>query len=115
MAVQKGKHGGKGFRYPAEIRAQAIELYHGCRGDFSSNEKAARHIAHLLGVGHHDSVLSWVRQDKIDNGLKAGLTTSETDEIRKLKRENAELKRANGILRAASAFFAAELDRPQNR
>ena len=51
MAVQKGKHGGKGFRYPAEIRAQAIELYHGCRGDFSSNEKAARHIAHLLGVG----------------------------------------------------------------
>jgi transposase len=56
-----------------------------------------------------------VRRAEIDAGQRAGLTSEETAEIKRLKRENAELRRANEILKAASTFFAAELDRPQQR
>jgi transposase len=106
------KHPGK---YPPEIREQAVEMYNRCRSDFTSNDGTARHVAQLLGIGCFDTVLSWVRQAGIDSGIRPGVTTDEQEEIRRLRRENAELKRANGILRAASAFFAAELDRPQNK
>ena len=53
-----------------------------------------------------------VRQAEIDDGARPGVTTEDSAEVKRLKRENAELKRANSILKAASAFFAAELDRP---
>ena len=56
---------------------------------------------------------AWVRQADIDDGLMAGTTTDETARIKALEQENRELKRTNAILRSASAFFAAELDRPQ--
>ena len=55
----------------------------------------------------------WCRQAQVDAGKRAGVSTEEAAELKRLKRENAELKRANAILRSASAFFAAELDRPQ--
>ena len=55
----------------------------------------------------------WCRQAEVDAGKRPGVTTEESAELKRLKRENAELKRANAILRAASTFFAAELDRPQ--
>jgi len=55
----------------------------------------------------------WCRQAAVDSGRRSGVTTEEAAELKRLKRENAELKRANAILRSASAFFAAELDRPQ--
>lgn len=58
------------------------------------------------------SVRRWVRQSEVDHGQRPGKTTQELAEIRELKRENAELRRANEILKSASAFFAAELDRP---
>jgi transposase len=57
----------------------------------------------------------WVRQEEVDGGRRPGLTTEEAAEIKRLKRENAELRRANQILKAAAAFFGAELDRPQQR
>ena len=118
MAPNKGSYwqnGKKPNRYPIEIRTQAVEMYRNCRSEFSANDKAARHIADLLGVGSYDSVLNWVKQADIDKGARGGITSEELAEIRRLRRENAELKRANGILKAASAFFAAELDRPQSR
>lgn len=55
----------------------------------------------------------WCRQSEVDAGKRPGVSTEEAAELKRLKRENAELKRANAILRSASAFFAAELDRPQ--
>jgi len=55
-----------------------------------------------------------VRQAQVDSGSRAGTTTEESAELKRLKRENAELRRANSILKTASAFFAAELDRPQH-
>ena len=62
-----------------------------------------------------ETVRKWVRQAEIDQGARPGTTSEESAELKRLKRENAELRRANEILKAASAFFAAELDRPHLR
>ena len=69
-------------------------------------------VAQKLGVGTAETVRKWVRQAEVDAGQRPGATTDESAEIKRLKREVAELRRANEILKAASAFFAAELDRP---
>lgn len=107
---------GKGpARYPEEIRKQAIDMFCRSRADFQTRSECARHIAELLGIGTHETVLCWVRQAEVDIGVKEGLSTGERDELRRLRREIAELRRANGILKAASVFFAAELDRPLNK
>jgi transposase len=72
-------------------------------------------VAELLGVGTAETVRKWCRQAEVDTGMRAGVTSEDSAEIKRLKRENAELRRANAILKAASAFFAAELDRPEKR
>jgi transposase len=59
-------------------------------------------------------VRKWVRQVQVDGGARPGIATEESAELKRLRRENAELRRANAILKTASAFFAAELDRPQH-
>ena len=64
-----------------------------------------------MGIGV-ESLRNWVKQAEIDDGVKPGVPTAETERVRQLEQENRELKRANEILRRASAFFAAELDRP---
>jgi len=110
-----GSSGKKPSRYPQEIKEQAVSMYMRTRPDFSSNGDCAESVCDLLGIGCRETLISWVKQSEIDAGRKEGISTSEREEIRRLQRENAELKRANGILKAASAFFAAELDRPQNR
>jgi len=66
-------------------------------------------VAHQLGVGP-ESVRNWVKQAEIDKGQRPGLTTEERRRLVELERENRELRRANEILKSASAFFAAELD-----
>ena len=73
---------------------------------------AVKRVADQLGYGV-ESVRSWVAQADIDEGVRAGTTTDDADRIKRLEQENRELRRANEILRRASAFFAAELDRPQ--
>ena len=110
-----GTGGKKPNRYPEEIKEQAVSMYLRTRSDFRSNGDCARHVRDLLGIGCNETLFSWVKQREIDTGQIEGITTNEQEEIRRLRRENAELKRANGILKAASAFFAVELDRPQNR
>jgi len=69
-------------------------------------------VAELLGVGTGETIRHWVVQAEIDAGTRPGMTSEESAEVKRLKRENQELRRANAILKAASAFFAAELDRP---
>lgn len=81
--------------------------------DHGSEWATMRHVAGLLGVGTPETVRKWCRQAAVDAGSRPGVSTDEVVEVKRLKRENAELRRANGILKAASAFFAAELDRPQ--
>jgi transposase len=82
------------------------------RGDHDSEWAAIAKVSELLGVGTAETVRKWVRQAEVDAGARPGTTREESEEVRRLKRENAELKRANAILKAAAAFFGAELDRP---
>jgi transposase len=71
-------------------------------------------ISRQLGIGDQ-SLRNWVTQAEIDGGQKAGLSSTEREELKRLQKENRELRRANEILKSASAFFAAELDRPSSR
>lgn len=100
-------------RYPPELKQRAVRMVAEIRGDHGSEWAAMGQVAELLGVGTPETVRKWCRQVGIDSGSRPGLTSQEAAEIKRLKRENAELRRANAILKAASTFFAAELDRPQ--
>ena len=85
------------------------------RPGYESEWAAMQAVASKLGIGTTETLRKWVRRAEVDSGQRAGTTSEEHAEIRRLKREVAELRRANEILKAASAFFAAELDRPQTR
>jgi transposase len=102
-------------RYPPELKERAVRMVAEIRGDHESEWAAMAQVADLLGVGSAETVRKWCRQAEVDKGTRAGVTAEEATEVRRLKRENAELRRANAILKAASAFFAAELDRPEKR
>ncbi|WHU46768.1 transposase [Gordonia sp. L191] len=82
------------------------------RRDPESSRGAIKRIADQLGV-HPEALRNWVRQAEFDGGVRAGTTTEHADRIAQLERENRELRRANTIVKQASAFFAAEIDRPQ--
>ena len=82
------------------------------RGEYQTEYAAIRSIAARLGIATPETLRQWVRQSEVDSGQRPGATSEESAEIRRLRAEVKELRRANEILRAASAFFAAELDRP---
>src|SRR6185312_3171515 len=106
--------GGSSRRYPPELRERAVRMVAEISDEHGSEWAALSEVARLLGVGCAETVRKWVRQGQVDSGSRAGTTTEESAELKRLKRENAELRRANSILKTASAFFAAELDRPQH-
>jgi transposase len=85
------------------------------RPDYPSEWAAIGAVASKLGIGSSETLRKWIRQAEVDGGTRPGVTSQESAEIKRLKRENAELRRANEILKAASVFFAAELDRPHQR
>lgn len=84
------------------------------RRDPETRQGAIARIAGQLGI-IPETLGTWVKRTEIDEGLRPGSTTAEAGRIAELERENRELRRADHILKAASAFFAAELDRPSNR
>ena len=99
-------------KYPAEVRERAIRLVLEQREQHPSEWAAISSIAVKLGL-KPETLRLWVRRAERDAGLRPGLTTSDAERLKQLERENRELKRANEILRKASAYFAqAELDRP---
>ena len=98
-------------RYTPAEREQAVRLVRQLRRELGTDQGVVARVAHQLGYGV-ESVRSWVKQADIDGGERPGTTTEEAERIRALEQENRELKRSNEILRRASAFFAAELDRP---
>ena len=101
-------------KYPQELRERAVRMVVESltNGEYSSEFEAIRTIAARLGIGSPETLRKWMRRAEVDGGQRPGKTTQELAEIRELKRENSELRRANEILKSASAFFAAELDRP---
>jgi transposase len=99
-------------RYSDEEKARAVRLVRQLREELGTSQGTVKRVADQLGYGV-ESVRMWVRQADIDDGQRPGVTTAEQHRIKELEQENRELRRANAILRSASAFFAAELDRPQ--
>jgi transposase len=83
------------------------------RAEHDLESAAIARVSQLLGVGTPETVRKWVRRAEVDQGARPGTSSEESAEVRRLRREVAELRRANAILRSASVFFAAELDRPQ--
>jgi transposase len=98
--------------YTDQEKAQAVRLVRQLRDELGTSHGTVQRVATQLGYGI-ESVRSWVRQADIDDGVSAGTTTADQERIKVLEQEVRELKRANAILKSASAFFAAELDRPQ--
>jgi len=99
------------MRYSPEVRERAVRLLFEHRSEYDSEWAALTSIAAKIGCTA-ETLRKWVRRTETDQGMRAGMTTSEREQLLELKRENRELKRANEILRKASAFFAqAELDR----
>ena len=103
-------------KYPAESKEKAVhQIHETVRLESCSRQRAYEEVGELLGVSHH-TLRAWYR-DSIAAEDQAAPTSSETmeEELKRLRRENRELKRANGILKTASALFAAELDRPTTK
>ena len=98
-------------RYTPAQKEQAIRLVRQIREETGERYGAVQRVARQLGYGV-ETVRKWVNQADVDGGERPGTTTEDNAKIRRLEQENRELRRANEILRSASAFFAAELDRP---
>ncbi len=101
-------------QFSAEQRSRAVRLVAEARPEYPSEWAAMKAIAGKLGTTA-ETVRKWVRRAEVDAGARPGVTSEEAAEVRRLRRENAELRRANEILKAAAAFFGAELDRPSPR
>ncbi len=98
-------------RYSPEVRERAVRMVLDHAREHDSQWAAIQSVASKLGCTA-ETLRRWVRQAECDEGVRDGLTSDERERLKKLERENRELKRANEILRKASAFFAqAELDR----
>jgi transposase len=101
-------------RYPQELRERAVRMVFEHQGEHPSQWAAICSIAHKFGVSS-ETLRKWVRRAETDEGLRPGLTSDERQRLKTLEREVRELRRANEILKSASAFFAAELDRRPSR
>jgi len=106
---------GRPSKYPEELRERAVRMVAEIRPQHGSQWAAICAVAGMLGVGTPETVRQWVRRAEIDRGTRPGVTSEQAEEITRLRREVAELRRANEILKAAAIFFGAELDRPARR
>ena len=95
--------------YPAEVPERAVRMVFDHQDEYPSQWKAIESISVKLSI-NHETLRQWVRRAEIDAGQRPGLTSDERARLKQLEKEKAELRRANEILKAASAFFARELD-----
>jgi len=98
-------------RYSEAEKDRAVRAVRQLRKELGTDHGTVKRVADQLGVGV-ETLRGWVKQAEVDAGVKPGVRTAEAERVRQLEQENRELRRANEILRRASAFFAAELDRP---
>ena len=101
-------------QHPKDFRGRTVWLVLESREDYETEWAAIRAVASRLNVGA-ETVRKWMRRSEIDAGVRPGLSSADQAEICQLKKEKQELRRANEILRTASAFFAGELGRPTTR
>jgi len=100
---------GNRYTYTDEQKQKALGLLNEAIPNHPTLSKALDHVAKMLGMSR-DTLRGWYRRYEIDSGVRTVTVMPESAELRRLRRENAELRRANEILKTASAFFAAELD-----
>lgn len=97
-------------RYPPELRERAVKMVlEGIEAQGGQRFGVVTRVARQLGIGP-ESLRQWVNQAEVDEGRRAGTSTADAQRIAELERENRDLRRANDILKAASVFFATELD-----
>src|SRR5664280_1103326 len=101
-------------RYPPELKERAVKMVQELRAQDPRDKTVISRVARQLGVGD-ESLRSWAKQAEVDAGNRPGLTTEEQAELKRLRKENFELRRANDILQSAATFFGAELDRRGKR
>jgi transposase len=102
---------GRRSRFSGEVKERSVRLVREHGAEYASQWEAIRSIANKLGCSS-ETLRKWVRQAEIDSGRRGGLRSEEQARVKELERENREFRRANEILRKASAYFAqAELDR----
>jgi transposase len=97
-------------RYSIEEKQAAVRMVRSLQAETGMVQGSVRRVAEQLGYGV-ESVRSWVKQAEIDGGVRPGVSTSESERVKDLEQEVRELRRANEILRRATTFFGAELDR----
>jgi len=100
---------GRATRYPPELRERAMRLVREHRDEHPSEWAAIQSVAGKLGMTP-ETLRLWLRRDEVDHRQRPSVTSGERERVRELEREVRELRRANEILKAASAFFARELD-----
>ena len=96
-------------KYPDELRERAVKMVFEIRERDGKGHGELARVGRQLGV-HPEALRSWVKQAEIDGGERPGVTSGDKQRIAELEREVRELRRANEILKAASAYFARELD-----
>ena len=101
-------------KYPEELRERAVRMVFETREQTGQRKGALARVGEPLGV-NPETLRNWVSQAEVDGGQRPGTSTDDRQRIAELEREVRELRRANAILKSASAFFAAELDRPPTR
>ena len=96
-------------KYPDELRERAVRMVQEIRRETGESHGVIARVAKELGVGV-ESLRSWVNRAEVDSGNRPGTSSADAQRIAELVKENRELRRANDILKAASVFFATELD-----
>jgi transposase len=97
-------------RYPLELKDRAVRMVVDLREQDPHDKTVISRVARQLGVGD-ESLRAWVKRADVDAGKRPGMASEEQAELKRLRKENFELRRANDILQAAASFFGAELDR----
>ena len=99
-------------RYPPEMKERAVRMVEQTIAESGERWGVVSRVARQLGIGEQ-TLRNWVERAEIDTGKRPGTSTEDKTRIAELEKEVRELRRANAILKSASAFFAAELDRPK--
>ena len=110
MSADARLKGSSQRRYSPELKQRAVRMVFRLREETGEKHGSVGRVAEQLDVGV-ESLRAWVKQAEIDSGDRAGMTSADVEELKLLRQEVKELRRANSILKSASAFFAAEFDR----
>ena len=101
-------------RYPSELKERGVRMVLDLQRADPQDKNVISRVARQLGVGS-ESLRTWVKRAEIEEGTRPGMTEAERSELRELRKEVKELRRANDILQAAASFFGAELDRRKQK